>query len=271
MRAFFPGQKISSLWCRREIPDPEPLPFLTMQPPPGLFQTVADSANTDEWETDDGTTDEQVENVEQEETSRTRSRSNTNPFYTHGEIERLRQHLEVVRLARLDNEPDLRTFRILATREYDLWLYDEFKCAVQILSALHLYLLSGKAECGALQETFFKHPYIGDGYDSDSPTESGEETEARIRQNLRREQREIEEEEENLRREEIIRQDENARAARERETMLNSRMDNIFSLRDARRHWWDFVWSDPEEPFVPQGNGGDADDEDEMIVGNVRE
>lgn len=255
MRAFFPGQKISSLWCQRELPTSEPFPIIMAQD----TADTADSTQADDWETDDGT-DAQIEDIEEEAS---RAPSNSNPFYTPDELERLRLHLEATKLARLDNEPNLRTFRILATREYDLWLYQDFTAAVQMLAALHMYLLSGSAQCGVLQETFARHPYLGDAYESDSGPESEEELEARLQRDLRREQREIEEREEELRRDEIIRREEEAQAIRVRETMRNSRSDSISSLRDARRRWWDFVWSDSEESLVPQDNRGDGDDAEE--------
>lgn len=267
MRAFFPGQKISSLWCQRELPTKPALPMTGMQNALGLFSDAAYSTDLDEWETDDGITDEHIENVQEEQTSRTSS--NSNPFFKPDEIERLRQRLEATRLSRLDNEPDLRTFRILATREFDLWLQEDFTAVVQMLAALHLYLLSGNAQCGALQETFYRHPYMTEGYESDSPAESGDELDARVQRDVRREQREVEEREEELRREEIIQREEDVQATRMRESMRNTRQDGIFSLRDARRRWWDFVWSDSEESLVQHGNG--IDDEEEMIVGNLRE
>lgn len=59
----------------------------------------------------------------------------------------------------LDQELDPRTFRVLCTREFDLWKEDDFAAAVQVLAGLHLYLLSGSARCGALQAVFNKPPY----------------------------------------------------------------------------------------------------------------
>lgn len=265
MRAFFPGQKTSCLWCRRELPRVNLPLALRMDSPPGLVQNTSHGADDDDSETDNATTNEHIENVEEEQASNTRSRR-----LTPEEIERICQHLEAIRLSRLDNEPDLRTFRILATREYDLWLRKDFMAAVQILSALHFYLLSGHAQCAVLQETFIRHPYFSesDGYES---PESNEEIEAQVRRDLRREQREIEEEEEQLRREEIIRREEEAEATRLREAMRNSRLDRITSLWDARGRWWDFVWSDSGESLVQNsGNGNGDEEEEDMIVRNLR-
>lgn len=273
MRAFFPGQKISSLWCRRELTSSNPSsPIIMMQGPSHQSPETSCSTHIEDYDPENGTGDSQEDSSEDGQGSQ--SRSNSNRFYAAENIERLRQRLQATQLQRLDHESDLRTFRVLATREYDLWLKDDFTAAVHILVALHTYLLSGKAQCGALQETFIKHPYVGDGYESDSPAESGEELDSRLRDDERKEQMEIEEKEEELRREELIRREEDAAASRVRESMRNSHRDSISSLRDARRRWWDFVWGDSEESLLQKGRGdgngdGDGDEEGEMIVGNL--
>lgn len=260
MRAFFPGQKVSSLWCRRELPSPllsATVPMAQCSP----HTETPHSSHIENYYTGNGT--EKTHDEISEEDPDTEAHSNSNRFYTPGNVERLRQHLQETKLQRLDHEPDLRTFRILATQEYNLWLEDEFSAAVQLLVALHMYLLSGKAQCGALQETFVKHPYVGDVDESDNPNGSGDELEARLRDDAQKEQMVIEAREEQLRREELIRREEDARASRVRDSMRFSQSDRISSLRDARQHWWDFVWKDSEESWAPTGKSDSEGDGDE--------
>lgn len=271
MRAFFPGQKISSLWCRRELPSPS----LAATVPTAQWFPRTDTPHSSHIETYyPGIGIEQTHDEDPDITS--------NRFHTPENVDQLRQHLQETQLQRLDHEPDLRTFRILATQEYDLWLEDEFSAAVQLLVALHLYLLSGNAQCGALQEIFLRHPHHpGDMDEADDPYESADELEARLRDDARKEQLVIEAREEQLRREELIRMEEDARASRLRDSMRFLQTDRISSLRDARQHWWDFVWKDSEE--MPAGKGdsdsegdedgnengdGDGEDESGMIVGD---
>lgn len=266
MRAFFPGQKISSLWCRRELP--ATVPMTQWFPAP----ETPHSSHIEDYYTYG--TEKTLEEISEEDPD-----SKSNRFHTPENVERLRRHLQETQLQRLDHEPDLRTFRILATQEYNLWLEDEFSAAVQLLVALHMYLLSGKAQCGALQEIFIRHPYLGDVDESDDPDGSGDELEARLRDDAQKEQMAIEAREEQLRREELIRREEDARASRVRDSMRFSQTDRISSLRDARQHWWDFVWKDSEESLLPTGKSdseGDGDEDEDgeeggsgMIVGNL--
>lgn len=270
MHAFFPGQKLSSLWCRREVPGPAPmLPATAVQSSLPSSPDTLHSTHVEYCGSGNGRDDAQDEHSTSGPSSR--ARSDSNRFYAPDNMERLRQHLETTRLISLDHEPNLRTFRVLGTREYDLWKRKDFADAVHVLIALHLYLLSGKARCGALQELFERHPYVGDDADSDEGLEPEEDCGARLRDDVHKEELELEEKEEELRREELIKGLEDAEAVRVREAMRHVEGDRISSLRDARQHWWDFVWQDEEESMLPKDEDGEGDEHEEMemIIGNV--
>ncbi|KAL1847603.1 hypothetical protein Plec18170_008500 [Paecilomyces lecythidis] len=57
-------------------------------------------------------------------------------------------------LDELDGEPDLRTFRVLATREYDLWDRSDFRAATRALVALFMYMLSSESKIGPIEAVF---------------------------------------------------------------------------------------------------------------------
>lgn len=179
-------------------------------------------------------------------------------FYAANNMERVRQQLEDTKMEQLDYEPDLRTFRVLATREFDLWLREDFAAAVHMLVALHLYLLGGTAQCGTLQQVFEKHPYSGDSSSPDSEVGIEPQRDTRLHENLQREEKEFEEKEEELRREELIQRQEDAEAHQRREVMRNTEGDRIGSLHDARRQWWDFVWQDEDDPFSAKSKSAEG-------------
>ncbi|KAJ5096165.1 hypothetical protein NUU61_005521 [Penicillium alfredii] len=309
MRAFFPGQKMSSLWCRRELPGP------STRLPPDLGREVLSvsvpsspvgmrGCHDPEEEEGDNNAPENNNNINDTSSTTTvnvhpepgRRRSNSTRFYAPPNIERLRQHLEQTKLDTLDHEPNLHTFRVLATREFDLWHKDDFAAAVHVLTALHLYLLSGQARCGTLQETFEDHPYREDdnnhnqsytpnpnyrhandyswnnNYEAgsdisrssraeDEHEEEEEERHRRLRADIEAEEMRLAEKEEELRREELIQRLEQEEAVRVREAMRWAGEDRIGSLRDSRRPWWDFVWEDREGEGAGYGYsaGDDAD------------
>lgn len=279
MRGFFPGQKLSSLWCRRELPTSITLPD-TPAFWPSLFPDADSHSTANAKDTYTGAT--HGESVKPEQGTRSRSNSN-NRFYTPVNLDRLEQVLQARKLEILDQEQELRTFRALATREYDLWLSRDFTAAVEVLLALHMYLLSGRAQCGFLQQAFICHPYNEDGNESDSPEESGDELDAILNERARKAQQKIDEREENLRRAQIIQEKKEANAMRMRESMFSSSDDRISSLSDARREWWDFVWEDSEESSAKGKSGGhgeadskgdsheheDEDEDEDMIVGSL--
>jgi hypothetical protein len=204
-------------------------------------------------------------------------------------------------MGRLDNEPNLRTFRALATREYDLWQSDDFASAMQALVALHLYLLSGQARCGALMDTFRRHPFPhpsgatpmsmsmhGGVEEDEGEIETEADADERVKHDLAMEVLRLTEQEERLRREEMDKKRLDEETARVREAMRWSDRDRISSLQGSRQPWWDFVWKDREEEMVILGreaesgiemmemekglerenesldSGDDADDDDEQ-------
>lgn len=291
MRAFFPGQKTSSLWCRREVPGPTPTLPLTASSPPSPATPTPFAAHVEyftpnsapaaipeeeeEKEEEQRPHQEEVEDGQEleQERGRTRHRSNSTRFYAPQNIERLQAQLAQTTLSRLDNEPNLRTFRTLATREYDLWQSADFAAAVQALVALHLYLLSGQARCGALMDTFRRHPFPNPG--SATPTmheeeedegenETDAEADERLKHDLEMEVRRLSELEERLKREEMDRKREDEEAARLREAMRWSDGDRISSLQGSRQPWWDFVWRDREEEMVMSGRETERGTEMEM-------
>lgn len=262
MRAFFPGQKTSSLWCRRELPGATPVLSATDLSSSPSSPTSPHATHIEYISRANETTEQNNRNMnnnEETRTSRHRSNSNTTRFYTAENIEQLRQHLAQTKLSTLDNEPNLRTFRVLATKEYDLWLKDGFNGAVHALVALHLYLLSGEARCGALMDTFARNPYH---QPVEVQSDSEEERQARLRQDVEREELLLRLKEEELAREEELRKFENEEKVRVREAMRWSEEDRISSLRHSRQPWWDFVWKDSE---------GEEEDEEEEEMNEVSE
>jgi hypothetical protein len=201
-----------------------------------------------------------------------RRRSQSNRFYTAENIERIRQHLEEAKLSTLDNELEPRTFRVLGTREYDLWNQEDFKAAVHALAALELYLFSGEARCGGLQEIFEWNPYDPyDGHSADNwPMESDAERTARLETDIQLEQQMFAEQEEDLRREEVIRRADDREAVRLSEVLRSSGGDCIGSLSesDANSECWGWVWPD-DETDVGEMKEINADTDDEMIIGQL--
>lgn len=219
--------------------------------------------------------DTDIAGIPRPPTRRGRATSLRSPrFYGAENMERVRRHLEATRLRRLDYEPNPRTFRVLATREYDLWVKQDFTAAVQLLAALQMYLLSGEAKCGAIQELFVKHPINrADEEDEDSDSDSDylfpgvyseEERSMLMRDHIETEEKRIAEQEEELRRDQVARWAEEDRAARVSEAMRVGGEDGISSLREARKPWWEFVWDDQEGLLR-----SNTDEDEEMIVGNV--
>ncbi|KAJ5604948.1 hypothetical protein N7510_010102 [Penicillium lagena] len=299
MRAFFPGQKMSSLWCRREVPGPAPTLPLTASSPASPATPTPSSAHVEyftpnstpaaipeedeeeeEEEEEEGEKEQQLHREEAEdgqereqERGRTRHRSNSTRFYAPQNIERLQEQLAQTTLRRLDNEPNMRTFRVLATREYELWQSDDFAAAVQALVALNLYLLSGQARCGALMDTFRRHPFPNPGgatptmhEEEEDEDETDAEADERVKRDLEMEVLRLSELEERLQREEKYRKREDEEAARLREAMRWSDSDRISSLHGSRQPWWDFVWRDREE-MIMLGRETESGIETEMEEG----
>ncbi|KAJ5807066.1 hypothetical protein N7474_010658 [Penicillium riverlandense] len=290
MRAFFPGQKTSSLWCRREVPGPASTLPLTASSPPSPATPTPSSAHMEYFTPGstpagipEGQDQEQEPHQEEaedgqkreQERGRTRHRSNSTRFYAPQNVERLQAQLAHTTLSRLDNEPNLRTFRALATREYDLWQSADFAAAVQALVALHLYLLSGQARCGALMDTFRRHPFPNPGgatptmheeEEDEDDAETDAEADERVKHDLEMEVLRLSELEERFKREEMDRKREDEEAARLREAMRWSDGDRISSLQGSRQPWWDFVWRDREEEMAMLGRETESGIEMEMEI-----
>jgi hypothetical protein len=185
-----------------------------------------------------------------------RSRSNSNRFYAAENIERVQRHLEAAKLNRLDHELDTRTFRVLCTREYDLWHKDEFAAAVQVLVALHMYLMSGSAQCGALQAVFNKPPCPPDN--SGFQIFEDEEIEDLIQQMCEAWQRED--------RHEMNGRQEEYALLRQFELMQALTAGRKRCLQVLRRSWWDFVWEDLEGERLERIEGLEVPDEGEENI-----
>jgi hypothetical protein len=57
----------------------------------------------------------------------------------------------------LGGEVDMKTFRVLATRELDLWVFADFKEAVMAVGTLMRYLMGGHAAMGIMQKQFARY------------------------------------------------------------------------------------------------------------------
>ncbi|GES59994.1 hypothetical protein ATEIFO6365_0002032500 [Aspergillus terreus] len=218
LRGIFPGHKTSRLWSGRHIPSPTGL-----------------SASADE---------EAAEITVQMEPGRPAER-----FYSKTNLERFMQRVDWLRLSACDNEPDPRVFRVLGSREYDLWVAEDFRAAMRLLVGLFLYLMSGRARCGVLQDMFEMFPYDEeDDPESEGEASKGKEKAAREEKQIAEKERELEERERQKR-----------EADRERfwtrEAMRGSANDRIAGLRDSRQPWWDWVWEDKSD----DGQRDDAD------------
>lgn len=264
MRAYFPSQKISSLWCRREIPGPSPV-FSSerVQVLRSVSPETPRSTHIEDSITEGDHLDIHISSAE--------GISPLTPggsrFYGTENMERVRQQLEDNKLEQLDYETDMRTFRVLASREYDLWNRQDFRAAIHLLVALHFYLLSGTAQCGTLQQVFQKHPYADDIPSPVSGSNVEPARDTQVCRDVYKQERAFEEKEEELRREELIARQEADEAHRRRESMRNAQGDRIGSIHDARREWWDFVWQDGEDSLAVKPKYAHGDDE--MCVGNV--
>lgn len=262
MRAYFPGQKVSSLWCRRKFSSPPPVFSSEIVQ---VLRSVSPE-NPFSLHVEDSVPEGDHLGIHSSTDGISPLTPGGSRFYGRENMERVRQQLEASKMKQLDYEPNVRTFRVLASREYDLWNQQDFAAAVQMLVALHLYLLSGNSQCGTLQQVFQKHPYVEDVPSPDSGLDVGQMRDARVYHDLHKKEKYFEEKEEELRREDLIARQEADEAHRRRESMHNARDDRIGSLHDARRDWWDFLWED-ECILFPKPTR--SRDDEEMIVGNI--
>ncbi|GAT25335.1 similar to An14g00770 [Aspergillus luchuensis] len=56
------------------------------------------------------------------------------------------------------DEDDAPVFRVLASKEYDLWKKTDWHAALKLLAGLNRYLMGGRAKCGVMQNMFEKFP-----------------------------------------------------------------------------------------------------------------
>lgn len=243
MRTFFPGHKVSSLWCRRELPyTTSSVPPMQPRSPPSSSPSPPDGTST------------HIENSDVNQAAR--SRSNSSRFYAAENIERVQRHLDAAMLNMLDHELDTRTFRVLCTREYDLWHKDDFAAAVHVLVALYMYLLSGSAQCGALQAVFNKPPYPPE--DSESQNYEEEKYDELIRKMVEAWQRED--------RDEMNSRQDDYALLRQFELMQELTAGRKRCMQVLRRSWWDFVWEDLEGERLERIEGLEVPDEGEENV-----
>ncbi|KAL5355905.1 hypothetical protein BJX96DRAFT_171101 [Aspergillus floccosus] len=218
LRGIFPGYKTSRVWSGRHIPSSTEL-----------------SASADE---------EDVEIMAQIEPGHPAER-----FYSNTNLERFMQRMDWLRLSACDNEPDPRVFRVLGSREYDLRVAEDFRAAMRLLVGLFLYLMSGRARCGVLQDMFEMFPYN----EGDEP--ESEDEESKEKENVAWEEKQIAEKERELEEQERQRREEDRERFWTREAMRGSANDRIAGMRDSRQPWWDWVWEDKND----DGQKDDAD------------
>ncbi|KAL2796461.1 hypothetical protein BJX66DRAFT_335957 [Aspergillus keveii] len=232
LRGVFPGQKTSRLWCGRHNPPPTtPTPMTTSTSTSTNTLTTHHHNGTDP---EHGLTHSLITNM-------------TSRFYTKLNLQRFMEQIEWNQLSNPENEASPRGFQILASREYDLWKKDEFFAAVRLLAALVMYLLSGTARCGSLQDVFARWPY--DEGDEEEEDDSGDGCRrggwgARMEEEV---QRFVEEQERLLREEERRKAEEDRKRVREREAMREAGRDRIAGIGAGgglRQPWWDWVWED---------------------------
>lgn len=125
LRAFFPGEKSSTIWSGRYSPQ--------------VSATPNTSATT--------STVGSAEKVPAENSSSSTTQESANHPSNHKGI----IGTETNYYSYLDSEPNLRTFRVLATREFNLWNRSDFHAAIKAIVALNLYLMSGFAQIGPIQ------------------------------------------------------------------------------------------------------------------------
>ncbi|KKK17597.1 hypothetical protein AOCH_005759 [Aspergillus ochraceoroseus] len=196
LRAIFPGQKTSKLWCGRYNPSMQQ----SAQPQP--------------------------------------SKANER-FYYKPNLERFLEQVEWSQLSNSENEADPRVFQVFGSREYDLWVKEEFSAALRLLVGLIMYLMSGQARCGILQDIFEQYPY---DEDVETQGEDGKGTEKAAK-----EQKDVEEEEKKLKDIEKKKREEDQARVCAHEAMRTSTNDRIGGFEDFRQPCWDWVWDDGQD------------------------
>ncbi|KAB8241686.1 hypothetical protein BDV35DRAFT_400766 [Aspergillus flavus] len=179
--------------------------------------------------------------------------STNHRFYGRQNLERFMQKVEWLQLSTSDSEPDPRVFRILGSKEYDLWVESDFHAALRLLVGLVMYLMSGRARCGILQDKFSCSPYDED----DEPDSEDEE----LRRKVAQEEDDVVLQERKLRALKRQKREEDQERFWRREAMRSSTNDRIGGFKDFRQPWWDWVWEDKHD------DGCAKDDADVIFEG----
>ncbi|KAJ5480883.1 hypothetical protein N7539_006777 [Penicillium diatomitis] len=155
MRAFFPGWKLSSIWCGRELRRPAarnetPSPSSSRGSSPSNKssppQSSSSPAASSTWKPEDEPAKPEAIHPSKAQ----RAASKLKRFYSASNIRRVLQRFEATKRKVDDSEFNIRSFRVDCTHEYDLWKKEDFTAAVRVLLALYYYLQSGDARCGIL-------------------------------------------------------------------------------------------------------------------------
>ncbi|KAL4877318.1 hypothetical protein BJY04DRAFT_230807 [Aspergillus karnatakaensis] len=204
LRGVFPGQKTSKLWSGRHNPS--------------------------ELDIESKSTHAMVSKM-------------SDRFYSRLNLERFMEEVEWNQLSCPDNESNPKAFQILGSREYDLWMKWEFAAAVRLLAGLMMYLMSGQARCGVLQDVFADFPY-DEGLDPESEDEN---------ENAEKEQKYFEEEEKKLMEQEKQKEEEEKANINKRDAMRSSVRDKIGGLTEGfRKPWYDWVWEEKHNEGRPK-------------------
>ncbi|KAL5335148.1 hypothetical protein BJX70DRAFT_401854 [Aspergillus crustosus] len=169
-------------------------------------------------------------------------------FYSRLNLERLMEEVEWNQLSNPENETSPTSFQVLGSREYDLWVKGEFAAALKMLAGLMMYLMSGQARCGILQDVFERYPY-----DEGLDPESDDEKEKAAKEQQR--QKHVEEEEKKLKETEKKKRQEEKARIENRDSMRTSVKDKIGGLAEGfRQPWFDWVWEDKSKDGLVEDN-----------------
>ncbi|KAL4965332.1 uncharacterized protein BDV14DRAFT_200032 [Aspergillus stella-maris] len=282
LRGIFPGQKTSKLWCGRHNPGNH---LDDNQSTHALFARMGCSDNNPDPEGNGNASGNG---------NGTGTRTPTR-FYTKTNLSRFIEQIEWNQLSDPLNEVHPRSFQVLGSREYDLWNKWEFHAAVKMLSGLMLYLMSGQARCGALQDVFERYPY-DEGCEVDSEEEDSKDNGNGKEKGKEGENREAGEDEGsvNVRVEEMKRKAEEMARVSEREgkagssgsssSSVRAKIDGLTGGLNLRQPWWDWVWegssssstggasgsaSGGDNASVGAGAGRAKDDDGDLIMGGT--
>jgi hypothetical protein len=123
LRAFFPGSKSSAVYCgRKKLP---PRIVHLPVPNPGKLH-------------DNATPEEQYHHKIAQDDYQLAIREAADMYKDE-----------------LGGELDMKTFRVFASREMDLWYYEDFSEAIRHVAAISLHLMSGHSNMGVLERQFW--------------------------------------------------------------------------------------------------------------------